>query len=98
MIHLQTWIQVTVIHNANFFPFNKLQNFFLRNFFVEFFKRVRMLKETGLKVMLALNGYNKLLGGRSARMQFIKHAVKFLNEHDLDGLEINWEYPKSYQV
>lgn len=64
----------------------------------EFFKRVRVLKETGVKIMVALGGYNKLLNTRPARTQFIKHTVKFLKEHDFDGLELNWEYPSGWQV
>lgn len=72
----------------------------------EFFKRVRVLKETGVKISLALGGwydsqeskYSRLVNSRAARTQFIKHAVKFLKEHDFDGLEIDWEYPKCWQV
>lgn len=48
--------------------------------------------------MVALGGYNKLLNTRPARTQFIKHTVKFLKEHDFDGLELNWEYPSGWQV
>jgi chitinase len=73
---------------------------------IDFFKRVRVLKETGVKVMLALGGwydsqenkYSRLVSSKAARAQFIKHAVKFLQEHDFDGLEIDWEYPRCWQV
>lgn len=78
--------------------FSKLDN--------EFFKRVPVLKETGVKISLALGGwydsqeskYSRLVGSRTARTQFIKYAVKFLKEHDFDGLEIDWEYPKCWQI
>lgn len=64
----------------------------------EFFKRVVALKETGVKVLLAMGGYNRQLNGKSTRTQFIKHAVKFLEEHDFDGLELNLAYPLDWQV
>lgn len=48
--------------------------------------------------MVALGGYNKLLNNRPPRTQFIKHTVKFLKEHNFDGLELNWEYPSGWQV
>nr|QDA39872.1 chitinase 4 [Phenacoccus solenopsis] len=72
----------------------------------EFFKRVRVLKETGVKILLAMGGwydsmddkYSKMVNSNSARLHFVKHAVKFLKENDFDGLEIDWEYPKCWQV
>lgn len=75
-------------------------------FLSEFFKRVRVLKETGVKISLALGGwydsqenkYSRLVSSKAARAQFIKHTVKFLQEHDFDGLEIDWEYPRCWQV
>lgn len=42
--------------------------------------------------------YSKMVNSNSARLHFVKHAVKFLKENDFDGLEIDWEYPKCWQV
>lgn len=72
----------------------------------EFFKRVRVLKETGVKIMLAIGGwydsldnkYSVMVNSRSVRSHFVKHAVKFLKDNEFDGLEVDWEFPKCWQV
>lgn len=64
------------------------------------------MKRTGVKIMLAVGGwydsaddkYSRMVSSRSSRLHFVKHAVKFLKEHDFDGMEIEWMYPKCWQV
>ena len=63
-------------------------------------------KKKGLKVTLALGGWNdsagdkysRLVNSPSARRRFVKHVVEFLEKHGFDGLDLDWEYPKCWQV
>ncbi|XP_059054390.1 probable chitinase 10 [Achroia grisella] len=72
----------------------------------EFYKRVIAYKRYGIKVSLALGGWNDsagekysiLVNDRSARERFVNHAVQFLEEYGFDGLDLDWEYPKCWQV
>ena len=58
------------------------------------------------KVLLALGGWNdseddkysKLVSDPSARSKFVTHALEFLKQHNFDGLDLDWEYPKCWQV
>ena len=59
-----------------------------------------------MKVLLALGGWNdsegskysRLVSSPASRAAFIDHAVKMLKEYDFDGLDLDWEYPKCWQV
>ena len=42
--------------------------------------------------------YSQLVNNPSARAKFIKHVVQFIEEHNFDGLDLDWEYPKCWQV
>jgi chitinase len=63
-------------------------------------------KKKGLKVSLALGGWNdsagdkysRLVNSPSARRRFVIHVIEFLEKHGFDGLDLNWEYPKCWQV
>jgi chitinase len=71
-----------------------------------FYEKVVAYKKHGIKVLLALGGWNdsagdkysRLVNNPSARSRFIKHAVQFLEKHGFDGLDLDWEYPKCWQV
>lgn len=64
------------------------------------------LKKMGKKVSLALGGWNdsagdkysRLVNNPAARRRFIKHALDFLDRYGFDGLDLDWEYPKCWQV
>ena len=64
------------------------------------------LKSKNKKVLLALGGWNdsvgskysKLVSDPSKRKQFIDHAVAYLEKHNFDGLDLDWEYPVCWQV
>lgn len=64
------------------------------------------LKKFGPKVLLALGGWNdsagskysRLVNSPFARSKFIKHVVSFLKQNNFDGLDLDWEYPKCWQV
>lgn len=73
---------------------------------LEFYERVAAYKKKGLKVSLALGGWNdsqgdkysRLVNNPAARARFVKHALEFLEKYDFDGLDLDWEYPKCWQV
>jgi len=72
----------------------------------QFYARVAFYKKRGLKVTLAIGGWNdskgpkysQLVSSAAARARFNEHAVQFLLEHNFDGLDLDWEYPKCWQV
>ncbi len=74
--------------------------------FPEFYKRVTALKSPDRKVLLAIGGWNdsegdkysRLVSSPATRKKFIDHVVDFLKQHNFDGLDLDWEYPKCWQV
>nr|XP_012154543.1 PREDICTED: probable chitinase 3 isoform X2 [Megachile rotundata] len=71
-----------------------------------FYERVVAYKKRGLKVSLALGGWNdsagdkysRLVNNPAARKKFISHVIQFLEKYDFDGLDLDWEYPVCWQV
>ena len=70
------------------------------------YRKVTEFKKHGIKVTLALGGWNdskgdkysRLVNNPSARSKFIDHVIKFIEKHDFDGLDLDWEYPSCWQV
>lgn len=71
-----------------------------------FYERVVAYKKRGLKVLLALGGWNdsagdkysRLVNSPSARKKFINHAIQFIEKYGFDGMDLDWEYPVCWQV
>lgn len=61
-----------------------------------FYKRVTDLRQSGVKVLLALGGltdsvgnkYDRLLTDANASRRFIASVMAFIHEHHFDGLDI----------
>ena len=55
-----------------------------------------------LKVMIACGGwggsggFSEMAATKENRKKFVDSAVRFLLEYDLDGLDVDWEYPGMY--
>lgn len=71
-----------------------------------FYERVVAYKKRGLKVLLALGGWNdsagdkysRLVNSPSSRKKFINHVIQFIEKYGFDGLDLDWEYPVCWQV
>ncbi|XP_075149513.1 chitinase 10 [Haematobia irritans] len=71
-----------------------------------FYTRVSGLKSKGVKVSLALGGWNdsqgdkysRLVRNPTARAKFVKHALDFMEKYGFEGLDLDWEYPVCWQT
>jgi chitinase len=69
----------------------------------KFYQKVTSLKKKGIKVSLAIGGWNdsqtdkysRLICDAAARARFNSHVVGFLIENNFQGLDIDYEYPKA---
>lgn len=76
------------------------------HFFLGFYERVVALKRRGVKVSIGLGGWNdsagdkysRLVNNRSSRKKFIINVLDFMYKYGFDGLDVDWEYPKCWQV
>ena len=72
----------------------------------DFYKKVTALKEKGVKVSIALGGWNdsegdkysRMVSSSSSRRNFVTKAVQFIEKWGFEGLDLDWEYPKCWQV
>ena len=64
------------------------------------------LKKYGIKVNVAIGGWNdsegdkysRLVNNPSARRKFVDHVIGFIEKYNFDGLDLDWEYPSCWQV
>lgn len=78
----------------------------LAKFFAEFYERVVALKAKGVKVLVAIGGWNdsagdkysRLVNSASARRRFVENVLAFIEKYEFDGLDLDWEYPVCWQV
>lgn len=74
--------------------------------FSEFYEKVTAYKAKGIKVLIAIGGWNdsagdkysRLVNSPSARRKFIENVISFIEANNFDGLDLDWEYPKCWQV
>ncbi|CAH4032079.1 unnamed protein product [Pieris brassicae] len=72
----------------------------------KFYEKVIALKKQGVRVLLGLGGWNdsagdkysRLVNNPGARRKFVVHALDFIEQYEFDGLDLDWEYPKCWQV
>ena len=70
------------------------------------YAKVTAFKKKGIKVLIGLGGWNDSLGSKysqlvnnpSARKRFVDRAIAFIEKYGFDGLDLDWEYPKCWQV
>ena len=56
-----------------------------------------------LKIVISVGGYTGSTGFGPAtnseknRQSFVKYVIKFLRDRDLDGVDLDWEFPSASQ-
>lgn len=72
----------------------------------KFYERVVAYKAKGVRVSVAIGGWNDSAGDKysrlvrdaQARARFIKRVVEFIEKWNFEGLDLDWEYPVCWQV
>lgn len=75
-------------------------------FITDFYSRILEFKKAGIKVLISLGGWNdsggdkfsRLVNNPEARKKFNEHALSFIQQYGFDGLDLDWEFPKCWQV
>ena len=70
------------------------------------YDQITALKKKGVQVLIALGGWNDSLGSKYSRMvndpaarkRFVDNAIAFIDKFGFQGLDLDWEYPKCWQV
>lgn len=65
----------------------------------KFYERVVAFKKKGIKVTVAIGGWNdsagdkysRLVRNAAARARFIRHVIDFIEKYGFDGLDLDWE-------
>lgn len=73
---------------------------------LKLYQKVTSLKKRGVKVSIAIGGwvdsagdkYSRMVNSPTSRRRFIEHLLQFIYQHDFDGLELDWEFPKCWQL
>lgn len=66
-----------------------------------YLETVKQLKNDGIRVLLVVDGANKaplqamvqLCNDDSTRAVFVNNILKLIEEHNLDGVDVDWEFP-----
>ena len=72
----------------------------------DFYGKVTEFKKKGIKVTVAIGGWNDSAGSKYSQMvnnparraKFVEHVVGFIEKYNFDGLDLDWEYPSCWQV
>lgn len=72
----------------------------------KFYDRVASYRSKGIKVTVAIGGWNdsagdkyaRLVRSAAARVRFVRHVMEFIEKYGFDGLDLDWEYPVCWQV
>lgn len=71
-----------------------------------FYERVTAFRKKGVRVTVAIGGWNDSAGDKysrlvrdpAARTRFIRAVVAFIEKQGFEGLDLDWEYPVCWQV
>uniref|UniRef100_A0A1B0AV04 chitinase n=1 Tax=Glossina palpalis gambiensis TaxID=67801 RepID=A0A1B0AV04_9MUSC len=71
-----------------------------------FYERVVTYRSRGIKVNVAMGGWNDSAGDKytrlvrtaAARSYFTKNVISFMEKYGFEGLDLDWEYPVCWQV